>query len=632
MTFLEPQHMLREEGALGLAPDIPVQCDVPIVLEAIQRALENAPQPDADEAPPARYVRFHAEVPEAVAARVCKTFEVDELSLDEGYILEVDEGIDAYAASPRGLFFAAQTLLQFTHGGALPRFFAYDYPVCRVRGLKLLLPHPEGLDEFRRCIDMICAYKYNTVMLEIGGAMEYKRHPEINEGWLEYAAEMNEYPGKGKKVQASYDWDKNSIHSSNGGGLVLSQDTVRDLVHYCRERFLDVIPEQPSLSHCDFLLTRHPELAERAEDPYPDTFCPSNPASYDLLFDTLEEIVEVFDPRTVNIGHDEYYSIALCEKCRGKSAPEIFADDVRKIHDWLEERGIQTMMWSEKLLDAFYTDGTPIGGAEKPRTPATWPAIDLVPRDIVMLHWYWSIDRNYELEYLKRDMPVIYGNFRAAGFPDWRERIGRQGVDGAIISNWGATDKDTLQRNNILFGIVYAAFYFWNRRYDDTRQAEVRDLALAELYRFHHLSPLSFDAADRPAHHIVVVHAALSERKYKNFVDGDYLRPEDFHLGDYVLTYDDGGQSRIPVVDGGNVASVDASWEIEQADNRDFMDFESLITEVAYTTLPHRVGDETWYEFRTADPRPEAQIVSIAFEPRDAAKGRVFLRAFARED
>ena len=30
-------------------------------------------------------------------------------------------------------------------------------------------------------IDLLVYYKYNSIILEIGGAMEYKRHPEINE-------------------------------------------------------------------------------------------------------------------------------------------------------------------------------------------------------------------------------------------------------------------------------------------------------------------------------------------------------------------------------------------------------------------------------------------------------------------
>ena len=102
----------------------------------------------------------------------------------------------------------------------------------------------------------------------------------------------------------------------NGGGNFLTQEEVRDLADYCRERMLEVIPEVPSLGHCDYLMMGHMDIAERPEDPYADTYCPSNPASYELLFDVLDEVIEVFNPEVINIGHDEYYTIGVCEKCR----------------------------------------------------------------------------------------------------------------------------------------------------------------------------------------------------------------------------------------------------------------------------------------------------------------------------
>ena len=80
-----------------------------------------------------------------------------------------------------------------------------------------------------------------------------------------------------------------------------------------------MIPEVPSLGHCDYLMMGNPDIAERADDPYPDTYCPSNPKSYQILFDVIDEIIDVFEPSIMNIGHDEYYTIGVCEKCRGKS-------------------------------------------------------------------------------------------------------------------------------------------------------------------------------------------------------------------------------------------------------------------------------------------------------------------------
>ncbi len=251
-----------------------------------------------------------------------------------------------------------------------------------------MLPPPDKLDDFKEFIDFLCVYKYNTVMLEVGGAMEYKRHPEINDGWVAYCAEMNEYPGKTRKIQGQYDWEKNSIHSENGGGRFLSQDAVKDLAAYCRERMLEVIPEVPSLSHSDYLLTRHPELNERTEDPYPDTYCPSNPDSYKLLFDVFDEVIEVFQPATINIGHDEYYTIGLCETMPRQEG----RGPLRRRHSQdLRPLGRQGRPYDALGREVPWTrtgvDGVPIGGAEKPKTPATYRAINMVPQDLRILHW-----------------------------------------------------------------------------------------------------------------------------------------------------------------------------------------------------------------------------------------------------
>ena len=92
----------------------------------------------------------------------------------------------------------------------------------------------------------------NTLMIEVGGAMEYKRHPEINQAWVKYCREIGEYSGKADSIQTwTYDWKKNSIHVENGDGGYLTQEEVRDIVEYCRRSCVDIIPEVPSLSHSD---------------------------------------------------------------------------------------------------------------------------------------------------------------------------------------------------------------------------------------------------------------------------------------------------------------------------------------------------------------------------------------------
>lgn len=138
------------------------------------------------------------------------------------------------SANFRGQLYGAYTLLQqsYDHGGKIPGGVIFNLPQCSFRGLKVYLPAPDALEEFYRTVDFLLYYRCNTIIIEVGGAMEYLRHPEINESWLEYCKEMGRYPERAREVQGMFGWAKNSIHFENGGGRFLSQDTVRELVRY----------------------------------------------------------------------------------------------------------------------------------------------------------------------------------------------------------------------------------------------------------------------------------------------------------------------------------------------------------------------------------------------------------------
>ena len=108
--------------------------------------------------------------------------------------------------------------------------------------------------------------------------------------------------------------------------------------------FIEVIPEIPSLTHGYYLLTRHPELAEYQGDIWPDTYCPSNPDSYKLMFDVYDEYLDVIHPKMVHIGHDEWWGapVGSCPLCKGKDYSMLFAGDVIRIHNYFAKKGIKS--------------------------------------------------------------------------------------------------------------------------------------------------------------------------------------------------------------------------------------------------------------------------------------------------
>ena len=78
--------------------------------------------------------------------------------------------------------------------------------------------------------------------------------------------------------------------------FIIEKNDVKNRVDFAKQNFIEVIPEVPSLTHAYSLLTRHPELAEYPGDKWPDTYCPSNPASYQLMFDVYDEYIDVLQP------------------------------------------------------------------------------------------------------------------------------------------------------------------------------------------------------------------------------------------------------------------------------------------------------------------------------------------------
>lgn len=579
-------------------------------------------------------VRFVGRMEERIVGKINQTFGDVYLPDKDGYAIEAGDEVCIYSDSMRGLVYGAYTLRQQSRNGFLRKGIIYNVPLCSFRGLKIYLPAGKDIDFFKTFVDLACYYRYNTIIVEVGGAMEFKRHPEINEGWTAYCEEMREYSGKATAIQTGFQWEKNSIHCENGGGNWLTQDTVKELVAYCTARGLDVIPEVPSLSHCDYLLTRHQELAERKDDPYPDTYCPSNSLSYELLFDVLDEVAEVFQPGIVHIGHDEYYSVAVCELCKEKDAAAIFAEDLNKIHEYLAGKGIRTMMWSDKLLNSAGKDGTGYGGAERilcnkegiieQRIPATYPAIDRIPSGMQIMHWYWFMPRECDEQLLERDLYTVYGNFEGPGFPGWGKRLAR-GIQGASISNWSALQENYVRRNGIFFNMVYGCRMFWQEGYDETMYPALADEVFEELFRYVNRAALA-------GPHIEITHATTFKHEFEWFFDGKFIDPLQDCLGEYAISFDDGTFIGYPVDFGTNISSFDCSWGLQVSKDYDVYEFDRSLIQISGTALPVRDGSQTWYKTVLVNPFPGKKLTSVEFKPNKGLDAHVVLRKILIKD
>ncbi len=398
----------------------------------------------------------------------------------EGYILRTSPDLVLVAGSDdRGAFYGLQSLRQLVvrDGGAMrfPGVQIRDWPAMPFRGLKLYLPGREHIPFFKRFVrDFMALYKFNTLIMEMNASMRLERHPELNTGWIKFAREVN-YWRRNYPPGAPHDWEQNSTHHDTADGGFLEKEEVADLARWVKRYHIDVVPELPSLTHSYYLLSEHPELAEVPGVKWPDTYCPSNPASYQLLFDVYDEYIDLLHPKMVHAGHDELFlPVGLCPRCKDKDIRERFGEDVRKVHDYLASRGVAMAMWGDMLLEGVRGKGlqkkkAPDGfaylvpGAMTPEQVAR-----LVPKDVLIFNWFWSAEEgvsteaqaeSYEAQLETMGFQEVFGNL-VPEVKNYDSRIKRQSILGGAPSAWFATNENGFGKD-LLSDFLGSAHMLW---------------------------------------------------------------------------------------------------------------------------------------------------------------------------
>ncbi len=123
-----------------------------------------------------------------------------------------------------------------------------------------------------------------------------------------------------KEGQSSNLTKSSNIHrySSSLVSCRLEKEEVRELLQYIDQFNIEVISEIPSLTHAYYLLFGHKNNAEIVNAEYPDIYCPLKPENYKIYFDVLDEYIDVFHPKIIHVGHDEWRMESLVQKWQEK--------------------------------------------------------------------------------------------------------------------------------------------------------------------------------------------------------------------------------------------------------------------------------------------------------------------------
>jgi len=581
-------------------------------LEIKKITLENNMQ---DDSVLCNEIHIHSSMDEA--KEMIKSYGEEYCPNSEGYAILTGEKTHIWAEGGAAVTFALATIRQMSDFGELTEGFVYDYPRSSYRGYRIYVPGRDHIDDLKRTIDLLSYYKYNTLMIQVGGAMEYKRHPEINTTWEKYCDYLTEFPYRVSYHRNKWNYLTCGVHPDAGDGSYITQEEMKDIVAYCKERNIDVVPEVPSLSHCDYLTMAHPEIRELARaHGCADGYCPSNPKSYELLFDVIDEIIEVFEPKYINIAHDESCQIHACEKCREKSPAQLFSDDVTKIHDYLSTKGIKTMMWADAMAKPMrngkevYGRGTGFNKkGDWDYIPPTNECCSMLPKDIIIINWlYFGSYRNTEDIVRENGYEMVYGNMglETECVKDWNERTQSLGIPGGLISNWGSNEIYYARKNYSLFELIRSAYMFWSKFFDESKYDELYDAFCMENYRYF-TKYLSTECKNA----IEITHTTDLKMPFRFYFSGHKVNMDNLTIGNYIIMYDDGTCAKLPVIYGDNISNQNPD--------------KILLKEISCCAQIVKDG-KTYYKYRYENPYPDKNILSVSFLKKKAADFSVYIK------
>ncbi|MCX8037666.1 MAG: family 20 glycosylhydrolase [Candidatus Sumerlaeia bacterium] len=180
----------------------------------------------------------------------------------------------------------------------------------------------------------------------------------------------------------------------------LNKADVEQIAAACRANNIELIPQINCLGHQSWskntgkLLRLHPEFDETPgkypenKDIYCRSYCPLHPDVHKVLFDLMDELASACSAKSFHVGMDEVFILADpdCPRCKGKDPADLFAGEVKLLRDHLQSRGCRMWMWGDRFLDAK-TTGL---GRWEAADNGTAPAIDRVPKDIVICDWHYE--------------------------------------------------------------------------------------------------------------------------------------------------------------------------------------------------------------------------------------------------
>jgi len=294
----------------------------------------------------------------------------DGSEFNEQYELNIEEEkIEIHASSYSGVFYAIQSLKQLMfESNKLPILTISDKPQYAYRGLMLdVSRHFFAVEEVKRTIDLMAQYKFNTLHWHLtddqGWRIEIEEYPlltSIGSYRTESQVEKNFNPYIGDGIEY--------------GGFY-TQDEIRDVVLYAKERYITIIPEIDMPGHMQAALAAYPELActsgpfnvSTRWGVHNDILCPSE-LTFKFAEDVLLEVMALFPSQYIHIGGDEVPTTKwkvsevaqqVIQEQGLASEHELQGYFYQRISDFLKQHNRKAIGWDE-IQEKGITDKTTV--------------------------------------------------------------------------------------------------------------------------------------------------------------------------------------------------------------------------------------------------------------------------------
>lgn len=351
-------------------------------------------------------------------------------------------GVLVEAADEAGVFYGSQLLTELggqSSGGSIPCCRIEDWPDFEHRGYMLDISRDRvpTMEQLFHLVDCLAKLRYNQLQLYTEHTFAYEKHATV--------------------------W-------ANASPMTAAE--ICELDAYCRERKIELVPNQNSFGHMERWLEhdayRHlAECPEGFRHPISGAWRPQGSVlkpdaqSLDFLGGLYAELLPNFISRKSNLGGDEPWELgwgASRERVEAEGKHKVYADFLTRICKLAERHGAEPMCWADVLFEE----------------PAS---IDRLPESIHPIIWGYEVNHPFEkqcahLAELGRSFYV------APGDSTWTSYTGRlstmlanvksaatigkkHGAAGLLMTHWG--DGGHPQTWPVsLPGMVWAGLNSWN--------------------------------------------------------------------------------------------------------------------------------------------------------------------------